>query len=139
MGVQIGVWLDTEKAVLVRLKSSEVTVQEIDSGIETRVRIEGEKKSYSRLGGSWFNPQKKRTKRITQQLKEFYRKIIRACADADEVFIMGPASAPKGLYKSWMRTKSYKGKLYPVQSAQKMTRNQLIARVKKFFQEINQD
>ena len=133
MGIKTGIWLDSEHAYLIRLTGSGVEVEALESGIETRVRIEGEKKSYSRLGGSWFNPQKKKTKRQKQQTMGYFRRIINKCRDAEEVFLFGPAELPRGLYKMWVQTKSYHGRVHPPESASKMTRNQMIARVREFF------
>ena len=133
MGKQVGIWLDSEKAYIITLTNGYTALEKINSPVETRIRIEGERKSYSRLGGMFVNPQKKKTKRQKQQRKEYFRSIISKAKDAEGIYIFGPSKTPKGLYKEFQQDKHLASRIYGVEACDKLTRNQMVARVKKVF------
>jgi hypothetical protein len=133
MEKNVGIWLDNEKAYIITLNDGNENVEKIESKIETRVRIEGEKKSYSRLGGMFINPQKKKTKRKNHQLKEYFNLILRKTRGASSIYIFGPADAKNNLKKVVQQEKSLTHKLKQVDPSDKLTQNQMIARVKEVF------
>ncbi|HHJ11024.1 MAG TPA: hypothetical protein ENK25_09090 [Bacteroidetes bacterium] len=135
MGKMTGIWLDSEKAYVITLVNGTQAIEEIESPIETRVRIEGEKKQYSRVGGMFVNPQKKKTKRHEQQLKKYYDMIINKIKDSDAIYIFGPSNTPKRFYKELLQDKQLASKLVGFETEGKMTRNQMIAKVKNVYAE----
>ncbi len=135
MGNMKGIWLDSEKAYVITLGNGTPVIEEIDSPVETRVRIEGEKKQYSRVGGMFVNPQKKKTKRHEQQLKKYYDMIISKVKDADAIYIFGPSNTPKRLYKEMLHDKHLSSRVIGMDTEGKLTRNQMIAKVKQVFAE----
>ncbi len=132
MGKMTGIWLDSEKAYVITLANGTPAIEEIESPVETRVRIEGEKKQYSRVGGMFVNPQKK-TKRHEQQLKKFYDMIMDKIRDSEAIYVFGPSSTPKRFYKELLQDKRMAPRLVGVESEGKLTRNQMVARVKQVF------
>ena len=135
MGKLTGIWLDSEKAFVITLIDGRPAVEKIDSPVETRVRINGEKKQYSRLGGMFVNPQKKRTKRHEQQLKAYYHMIMEKVKDSDAVYVFGPSNTPKRFYKELLHHKELASKVVAYESKGYLTRNQMIARVKRIYEE----
>ncbi len=135
MSKQTGIWLDSEKAYVISLANGKPEIEKINSPVETRIRIEGEKKHYSRLGGMVVNPQKKRTNRQKQQLKNFYHMIIERVKDADAIYIFGPSNTPKGLYKEFLQNKPLASKITGIETEGKLTRNQMVAKVRHVFSE----
>ncbi|UCG27498.1 MAG: hypothetical protein JSV24_11080 [Bacteroidales bacterium] len=133
MEKNVGIWLDNEKAYIITLVNGNEHVEKIESNVETRVRFKGETKSYSRLGGMFINPQKKKTKRKNHQLKEYFNSILKRTRDANGIYIFGPADAKKNLKKVYQREKSFTNKLKGVESSDRLTENQMVARVKKVF------
>ena len=133
MEKNVGIWLDNEKAYIITLIDGNENVEKIESNIETRVRIEGEKKSYSRLGGMFINPQKKKTKRKNHQLKDYFDIILKRTRDASSIYIFGPADAKTNLKKIIQQEKNLNRKLERVDASDKLTQNQMIARVKEVF------
>lgn len=133
MEKNVGIWLDNEKAYIITLVNGNETVEKIESNVETRVRIEGETKSYSRLGGMLINPQKKKTKRKNHQLKDYFKSIIRKTKDASSIYIFGPADAKTNLKKIVEQEKNLNKKLKRVDSSDRLTENQMIAKVKAVF------
>ncbi len=133
MEKNVGIWLDNEKAYIITLIDGSEKVEKIESNVETRVRIEGETKSYSRLGGMLINPQKKKTKRKNHQLKDYFKSIIRKTRDAHGIYIFGPADAKTNLKKIVEQEKNLNKKLKRVDSSDRLTENQMIAKVKEIF------
>jgi len=133
MEKNVGIWLDNEKAYIITLIDGNEKVEKIESNVETRVRIEGETKSYSRLGGMLINPQKKKTKRKNNQLKDYFRSIIGKTKDAHSIYIFGPADAKTNLKKIVEQEKNLNKKLKRVDPSDKLTENQMIAKVKEVF------
>ncbi len=130
-----GIWLDSEKAYLITLRDGSPAVEMIESPVETRVRIEGERKQYSRLGGMFVNPQKKKTKRQEQQLKAYYHMIQEKLRDKDAIYVFGPSNAPKRFYKDLLQHKDMAPKVIGYETSGKLTRNQMVAKVKHVFEE----
>ncbi len=135
MGIQTGIWLDSEHAYVITLREGHVTVEEVESPVETRVRIEGERKPYSRLGGMYVNPQKKRTKRQEQQLRSYFRSIMDKIKDADEIFVFGPSHTPRRFYKELLRHHDLAPRVAGYESEDHLTRNQMVAKVRKVFRQ----
>ena len=82
MEKKVGIWLDSEKAYIISLIDGREKLEKIESNVESRVRYEGEKKSFSRIGGQLVNPQKKKTKRKKQQLQSYFQNILKKTKDA---------------------------------------------------------
>jgi hypothetical protein len=134
MGKLTGIWLDSEKAYVITLGDGDPAIEKIDSPVETRVRIEGEKKQYSRLGGMYVNPQKKKTKRQEQQLRSYYHMIMDRVKDADAIYVFGPSNAPKRFYKELFHHKDMASKVIGYETEGRLTRNQMVARVRKVYE-----
>jgi hypothetical protein len=133
MEKNVGIWLDNEKAYIITLSDGNERIEKIESNIESRTRYDGEKKPYSRIGGMLINPQKKKTKRKKHRLKDYFDNILQRTRDADGIYIFGPADAKINLKKIYQKEKNLKGKIKKVESSDKLTRNQMIAQVKKIF------
>ena len=133
MEKKVGIWLDNEKAYIITLINGNEDVEKIESNVETRVRFRGETKSYSRLGGMFINPQKKKTKRKKHQLKEYFSNILSRTKDASGIYIFGPADAKTNLKKIYQKEKTFNNKLKKVEASNRLTENQMVARVKEVF------
>lgn len=133
MEKNVGIWLDNEKAYIITLINGNEDVEKIESNVETRVRFKGETKSYSRLGGMFINPQKKKTKRKKHKLKEYFNKILNRTKDASAIYIFGPADAKTNLRKAFQKEKTLNSKLRKVEASNRLTENQIVARVKEVF------
>ena len=89
MGKQVGVWLDSEKAYIISLFEDRHVMETIESEVESRVRYEGETKSYSGKGGSLVNPSKKKTKRRRHQMDSYILSVLDKLRTAEGIFIFG--------------------------------------------------
>ena len=133
MEKNVGIWLDSEKAYIISLIDGREKLEKIESNVESRVRYEGEKKSFSRIGGQLVNPQKKKTKRKKQQLQNYFKSILKKTNDAGNIYIFGPAEAKIGLTKEYKKHKSLQNKVLKVENSDNLTENQMIAQVREDF------
>ena len=133
MEKKVGIWLDSEKAYIISLINGREKLEKIESNVESRVRYEGEKKSFSRIGGQLVNPQKKKTKRKKHQLQSYFQDILKKTKDAGNIYIFGPAEAKAGLNKEYGKHKELQNKVLRVENSEKLTKNQMIAQVREVF------
>ena len=136
-----GIWLDHRKAFLVYLISGRQTfdeepgsVERLESNVERKVRLSGG----SRSRKTPYGPQEiavdgKLEDRIKQQLKQYYQGIIKKIEGADRIYIFGPGEAKVELKKEIEKLKEFAGKINKVESADKMTHRQIVAKVRTFF------
>jgi hypothetical protein len=129
----IGIWLDTDKAVLVSLTDGQESIKRIESEVEHRLRFPGEGKNYSRWGAQLINPSKRITNRKKHQLHHYFNEIISNLNDVNSVYLFGPSNTKKLLEKEIRKHHPIDKLPLDVESASKMTENQLIAKVKEHF------
>jgi len=131
MGKNVGVWLDKEKAYVISVNGGKHRIEKVESNVETRVRFDGETKSYSRIGGAFVNPSKKKTKREKHQLNHYLADLSYKLSGAENILIFGPADVKKELKKVLIKRKDKPA--IRLESADHMTENQMVARVKEHF------
>ncbi|HDZ40647.1 MAG TPA: hypothetical protein ENH59_03070 [Bacteroidetes bacterium] len=132
MGKNVGVWLDKEKAYVISVNGGKHRIEKVESNVESRVRYQGETKSYSRIGGAFFNPSKKKTKREKHQLNHYLTDLSVKLSDAENILIFGPADVKKELRKVLIKRKDKPA--IRLEPAEQMTENQMVARVKEHFE-----
>jgi len=131
---QTGVWIDSSQAIIITLFDGKENITEIKSGIENKVYHddEGHKGTFSgdRHG---FNEQKF-NERSKNQLNSFLNNVLSQVKESDELFIFGPAETKTKLQDIIYHQKLIDiHKLKSVQTASKMTPNQILANVKNFY------
>lgn len=135
---QLGIWLDSQEAFLVHLNGDEPFVQKIESDIDT-----SEIKGGSGTGGTPWGPQinvseNKGLERLKHAQKNYFEILQKALETADEIYLFGPGEMKKHLSKFLESDKSFKPQILEVATADSMTENQLVAKVKDFFENIGQ-
>jgi hypothetical protein len=137
-----GVWLDHREAFIVSFTKNQPFVygnqemiERIESDIERRVRLSGG----SRTRKTPYGPQdisvdSKQTDRIKLQLRQYYKEILRRISDADQILIFGPGEAKIELKKEIEKTKQLSARIKKIESADKMTKRQIVAKVRTFFE-----
>ena len=142
MDKYVGVWLDHRKAYIVSLKKSahetEIQLDEaiitIESGVEKHVRLSGGARSAKTpYGPQDVAVESKMEDRRKHQLHEYYQQIIWHIQNARKILILGPGEAKGELSKEIKKSKALAAKLVAVETADKMTENQLAAKVRTFF------
>ena len=131
---QTGIWIDTSKAIIVTLEGGkDEKISEIDSDVENNVYHdkEGNKGTFS--GGHHGNSESKFENRKKEQLDFFIKEVLSYVKGADELFVFGPAETKIRLEQKIQDEKLFANKLKAVETADKMTLNEIVAKVKKFY------
>jgi stalled ribosome rescue protein Dom34 len=130
MNRHIGLWIDHKQAYLVWYESSRVDM--IPSNIEPPAHYSGG----TQLGGKLTqsgDTELRHNDRYKVQLNRFYKQVISALQDAASILVMGPGQAKVEFEKALKKHKNLKNRLVKVETADKMTKNQMIAHVKEFY------
>jgi len=131
MDRNIGLWIDHKQAYLIWYKDGRIEV--IASHIEPPAHYSGG----TQLGGKLnqkADTELHHNDRFRLQLNKYYQQVISALKDADSIFIMGPGEAKIEFQKAMKRNKSINARLLKVETADKMTKNQMVAHVRRFYQ-----
>ena len=133
-----GVWLDNRKAIIVFVDTAGRSLQQIDSGVEGRVRLSGG----SRTRKTPFGPQdvvhdSKRDARHQQNLRKYFREIIRTVATVDKLILFGPGEAKLALMKEIEKSKVLSPKVVDIQTTDKMTDKQIAAYARSYYKAID--
>ncbi len=129
---QIGIWIDSANAIIVTVNNGSSKVKVINSAIENRVhhQKEGDKGTFN--GFQHINHERKFEERINHQTHDYLNEIISQIQNAEGLYIFGPAEMKKHLIKEIESNKRLQ-KNITVESADKMTKNQIVAKVKNFY------
>lgn len=133
MKQNIGIWIDTKKAVIIKLSNNNTSIKTIPSNVETRERVEGESKKFGRFGGQYLTYEKNKLNRKNEQINHFLKKLIKEIIHCDGVVLFGPAKMKKLFEKEIIRNMQFSGKLLGVHNAELLTDNQMIAWVKNYY------
>lgn len=131
---QTGIWIDTSKAIIVTLEGGkDEKISEIDSDVENRVYHdkEGDKGTFS--GVHHGSNETKFENRKKEQMDFFIKEVLAYVKGADELFVFGPAEAKIRLEQKIQDEKLFANKLKAVETADKMTLNQIVEKVKRFY------
>lgn len=124
MKKEVGLWIDRRKAAIVTVTEEEVKMRYIISDIDHHFRFAG--------GVPEFRDDDIMDRKLENNLKKYYDKVIFDIKDAHSIFIFGPGEAKIELKKR-MTTKSFVGKKVHIETEDKMTDNQITAKVRQYF------
>ena len=137
----VGIWLDHREAFVVSLAKNQPIadvnqemIERIESNIERRVRLSGG----SRTRKTPYGPQdisvdSKQEDRFKLQIREYFKEILIRISDADRILIFGPGEAKIELKKEIEKSKGFANIIKKIESADKMTKRQIAAKVRAFF------
>ncbi len=135
MKKQVGLWVDHERAFIVSLVDGSEQILIILSDVESHIKTLGGSRTASPYGPQDIAAEKKLERKRKQHLHKFYQKIISTFKDAQQILIFGPGAAKSELEKEINKLKELHGKIVGIESSDKMTEGQIIARVKNYFKE----
>jgi hypothetical protein len=124
MNEQVGIWIDHERAIVVFASEGRVRTQTLDSHVGGHPHYSGQQD-----GGG----EKKYEERHGEHLDRFYDEVIRELADSDELLIFGPGEAKLELKARLNRSKPQSARTVRVETADKLTNPQIVAKVKAHF------
>lgn len=129
----IGIWIDTHQAVLIKLSNGDKTVKTIESHIDTKVRPPEESKKYGRFEGHYTTYEKNLANKKIQQTHHFLKNLLNEIEDCDAVVLFGPSIMKTILEKEIKSNLNLIGQLVGVFDADSMTENQMVAWVNDFY------
>jgi hypothetical protein len=131
----VGVWLDRSHAALVYLAGGDVTVFHMRSGVEPRFRVSGGSRSRTPYGPQQVVSEQKQEQRAKLKLRQYYKHLMDTMRGADGILVLGPGEAKLGLEKAIRDNSDLCRRLRSVRTADRMTERQLVAAVKKFYEQ----
>jgi hypothetical protein len=132
-----GIWLDQEKAYIITLNSSgKPSIEKFVSDVESRVRYAGEKKPYTQFETTYSNDEGRKQRRQKHERERHFETLINAVYDADYIYLFGPGQAKEELRNTIEKDHSIHAKLIGVETAGRLTQNQMIEEVKKYYSSV---
>lgn len=135
MEKQVGIWIDTKKAIIVALEGQkEEKITEIDSEIENRIYHNEESNKGTFTGSHQSDSETKFDNRKKEQMEYYLAAVIKHIKNSDYLYIFGPGKTKLKLEQKIRDEKSLdKIKLKAVETTDKMTLNEIVAQVKDFY------
>jgi hypothetical protein len=124
MSQQAGVWIDHRTAVIVVLSAGQVTTKTLESEVEAHPHYSGRQGS----GG-----EKKYEQRHEEQLDRYYDSVIEQVGRPEGILIFGPGEAKLELKARFDRSRALPEFPIKIDTADKLTEPQIVARVKQHF------
>jgi hypothetical protein len=133
MKKQTGIWIDSSKAIIISLLGDMACTDEIESRIENRVYHEKESDKGSFMGNRHINHDKKFEQRIKIETDRFLNAVLENVINASALYVFGPSEMKEKLKNKIEKNITLSNKLIGFESADSMTNNQIIEKVKEFF------
>lgn len=124
MGHEVGIWIDQKKAVVVTISAGHVSTKTLMSDVGPHTRYSGSQES----GG-----EKKYEERHSQGLDRYYDDVISQLGEPDALLLFGPGEAKLQLKDRLGRSKVLSKSIVAVESADKLTDPQIVAKVKEHY------
>ena len=128
-----GLWIDHKEAVLVYIEGDETVVQRLESGAESHHKPSGGWKSGGTNVAQSVSNEHVDEERRRHQYHAFYQKVMELLGDSAKVALFGPGEAKIELAKEIGKAAELHKKEVTVEACERLTENQLVAKVKTFF------
>ncbi|MFM2011171.1 MAG: hypothetical protein RLZZ479_1562 [Bacteroidota bacterium] len=131
---QTGIWIDSSKAIIICLDGKKESITEIDSDIENKTHHHKEGNRGTFNGNHHSTNETQFENRIHEQTNHYMDAVIDYVKKSDELYVFGPAGAKTQLKKRILEEHLISPeKLIAVVTSDKMTVNQMVAKVKEFY------
>lgn len=128
-----GVWIDHEKAFIVRKYFDNEDTICVASGVEGSFRLSGGSRAPTPYGPQDVASEKKIERRRSHHLHQYYQKVINKIDSAESIYIFGPGEAKFELEKEIKKIKELSSTIARIETTDKMTERQIVSKAKKFF------
>lgn len=126
MGKQVGIWIDHREAFVIHIDEGAEGTEHIESGMEKHVRFSG----HATLEDGPADDQVDR--QYTAHLDRYYDGVIAHVRAAQSILLFGPGEA-KGELEKRLASKGLGKNIVGVEPADKMTLNQIVAKVRQYY------
>jgi hypothetical protein len=128
-----GVWIDHREALVVSMEGDETIVLHIESGAEMHHKPSGGWKASGTSVAQSVSNEHTDEERRKHQYHAFYQNVIKLFGDSDAIVIFGAGEAKTELAKEMEKAGVFHGKVRGVETCDRITEKQFIAKVKEFF------
>ena len=129
----VGIWIDHKEAILVSVKDAQTTIERIESNAESQFRPSGGWKASGTNVAQSVSKEQKADERRKHQFHDFYHEVIKKAGKANKIYILGPGEAKRELAKEIEKIKDQHARIAAVETSDRLTENQIVAKVKSFF------
>jgi hypothetical protein len=130
---KIGVWMDHSAAKFIKIDTSVESIEIINSDYNSNPREDGHGADGSRFGSTSTNNEHKKNQQEIEKTKQFYKKCEEQLQQYDSILLFGPTNAKNEFKNILDENKNFADKSIFVESADKLTDNQLLEFVNKYF------
>lgn len=123
---QAGLWIDHREAIVVLIGDNAEEMTRIESGVKKHVRFSGGNQSEE---GSADD---QRDRQFAAHLATYYDEVIAHVRDAESIWLFGPGEA-KGELEKRLASKGLGGRIVGIETTDKMSDRQIVARVREHF------
>ena len=127
METDAGIWIDHEKAFVVRVRNGHRQPLLHPVGSRGTRAVERRLVLQTPYGPQEKSPEQKHDNRRKHNLQDYCQSVIKMVGDCRAVVIIGPGEARLELAKEMKRTKAPAARIEAVEKADKMTENQMKA------------
>jgi hypothetical protein len=132
MRTRTGVWIDHRKAIIVAVTDKGQELGLVISKVEKQLRRSSHATLKSHFDAQKIPADDIQQRTFTEHLNIYYDAVIACIRDAEAILIFGPGEA-KGELKARLEKSNLGGCVVGVETTDKMTDNQIAAKVKKYF------
>ena len=133
MAKYIGIWMDHQHAVVVALNNGVEKVSTLKAEVESRTQMLGGSKTRTPYAPHDAAPEKQRDRRVAREVQQFYGQVAEHLENPDHLFIFGPGKAGTEMAAELQKSPMLKNVPVDIESADKLTRNQIVTEVKKHY------
>jgi RNA recognition motif-containing protein len=126
---KVGLWIDHREAIIVVLTEKGEETKHIESNVEKQLRRSGRSPSNESFEPQLVPADDTRERDYMGHLANYYDEVIACIGDAETILIFGPGEA-KGELKKRMERDKIGIRIVAMETADKMTQPQIVAKVK---------
>jgi hypothetical protein len=127
-----GLWIDHRKAVIAVVSDDGENTREIRSNVEKQPGRSAGVRSTTPYEAQHVQADDRHEREFTTHLNAYYAEVIEAIRDTDSILIFGPGEA-KGELKKHLEHAMLGGRIIAMETADKMTDRQIVAKVREYF------
>jgi len=129
----VGIWIDGGGAMLVFMNGDEISIERIESGVESRYRTSGGSRGKTPYGSQIVASEGKAEQRRKQQYSRYFRKVFEAIRRAGDILVLGPGETKLHLATAIHKEPALSNRLRKVETCDRLTERQVVVKVKTFF------
>ncbi|MCM4169350.1 hypothetical protein KCTC52924_00583 [Arenibacter antarcticus] len=131
---KVGIWMDKEKAYIVRLKETGEKFETLFSNLEFFSLKNGSTSRMKSSGAQQIIHESRYLEREKHQLRTYFSELAFKIKNAEEVVVFGPGDTNEKFRKSLLKNyRSIAAKVKVVAKADSKTENQIRALVRKYY------